>query len=137
MLCVIKDIVPTIWSSTTLKDILYHMIIQLAKFVTTFIKMFWPSAVISNNFIPKTIITSTTLDFQKYCIINVGTHFQTHKNNIATKTVYDCSKEVILLGPHTNQQSWTLFLSLKNVWLITSYIITKISMYNDVCKNAK
>jgi hypothetical protein len=90
-----------------------RMIIELLANVVFWINALPPSSGVSKTFSPRTIMTGTAFDFNKYCQIPFGAYAQVHEDNDVTNTMTEGTQPVICLGPTANFQGSYKFLSLK------------------------
>jgi hypothetical protein len=107
---VIKERARAIVSTLPFKNLPSRMIIELIHFVVLCLNAFPPSS--GNTYIPRTIMTGTTLDYNKHCRLPFGAYVETHEDNEATNTMVELTRGAICLGPTANfQGSYIFFVS--------------------------
>jgi hypothetical protein len=109
---VIKERARAIASTLPFKNVPSRMIIELIHFVVLWINTSPPSRGVSNTHSPKTIMTGTTLDYNKHCRLPFGAYVETHEENDPTNTMVEITRGAICLGPTTNFQGSYNFYAL-------------------------
>jgi hypothetical protein len=78
--------------------------------VVLWLNAFPPSSGVSSTYSPRTIMTGTTLDYNKHCRLPFGAYVETHEDNGATNTMVERTRGAICLGPTANfQGSYNFF----------------------------
>jgi hypothetical protein len=72
-----------------------------------------PSSGISKTYSPRTIMTGTTLDYNKHCKLPFGAYVETHEMNTPTNTMKEITRAEICLDPTVNFQGSYKFLCLR------------------------
>jgi hypothetical protein len=88
------------------------MILELINFLVLWLNAFPPSSGISKTYSPRTIMTGTTLDYNKHCKLPFGAYVETHEMNTLTNTMKERTRAAICLGPTANFQGSDKFLCL-------------------------
>jgi hypothetical protein len=101
---VIKERSRAIRSTLPFKRLPASIIIELVNFVTLWLNAFPSSSGVSDTFIPRTIMTGTTLDFAKHCKVPFGAYVETHEGKKPTNTMVERTRGAICLGPSANFQ---------------------------------
>jgi hypothetical protein len=109
---VIKEQSRAIVSTLPFKNIPSRMIIELIHFVVLWSNAFPPSSGVSNTYSPRTIMTGTTLDYNKHCRLPFGAYVETHEGNDTTNTMVERTRGAICLGPTANFQGSYKFFCL-------------------------
>jgi hypothetical protein len=109
---VIKERARAIVSTLPFKNLPSRMIIQLIHFVVLWLNAFPPSSGVSNTYSPRTIMTGTTLDYNKHCRLPFGAYVETHEDNDTTNTMVERTRGAICLGPTANFQGSYRFFCL-------------------------
>jgi hypothetical protein len=110
---VIKERARAIRSTLPFRRMPNRMIVELIKFVVLWRNAFPPSSGISKTYSPRTIMTGTTLNYNKHCKLPFGTYVETHEMNTPTNTMKERTRVAICLGPTANFQGSYKFLCLR------------------------
>jgi hypothetical protein len=100
----IKERARAIVSALPFKNLLSRMIIELIHFVVLWLNAFPSSSGVSNTYSPRTIMTGTTLDYNKHCRLPFVAYVETHEDNDTTNTMVERNRGAICLGPTANFQ---------------------------------
>jgi hypothetical protein len=109
---VIKERARDIVSTLPFKNLPGRMIIELIHFVVLWLNAFPPSSGVSNTYSPRTIMTGTTLEYNKHYRLPFGTYVETHEENDPTNTIVERTRGSICLGPTANFQGSYKFSAL-------------------------
>jgi hypothetical protein len=116
---VIKERARAIRSTLPFKRMPNRMIVELINFVVLWLNAFPPSSGISKTYSPRTIMTGTTLDYNKHFKLPFGAYVETHEMNTPTNTMKERTRTAICLGPTANFQVSYKFLCLRTGRRIT------------------
>jgi hypothetical protein len=131
---VIKERARAIVSTLTFKNLPSWMIIELIHFVVLWLNAFPPSSDVSNNYSPRTIMTGTTLDYNKHCRLPLGAYVETHEDNDTTNTMVERARGAICIGPTANFQGSYNFFCLDTGRHVTRKQFREIPMPASVKK---
>jgi hypothetical protein len=110
------------------------MIIELIHFVVLWLNAFPPSSGVSSTYSPITIMTGTTLDYNKHCRLPFGAYVETHEDNGATNTIVERTRGSICLGPTANFQGSCKFFCLDTGRRVTRKQFREVPMPASVIK---
>jgi hypothetical protein len=111
-----------------------RMIIEMLAKVVLWINAFPPSSGVSASYSPRTIMTGTTLDFNKHCRIPSGAYAEVHEDRNITNTMDEWTQPSICLGPTANFQGSYKFLSLRTGKRITWKHFKELPMPASIIK---
>jgi hypothetical protein len=115
---VIKERARAIRSTLPFKKMPNRMIVELINFVVLWLNDFPPSSGVSKIYSPRTIMTGTTLDYNKHCKLSFGAYVEMHEMNTPTNTEKK-GRVRQYLGPTANFQGSYKFLCLRTGRRIT------------------
>ena len=102
------------------------MTIELEKHGVVFLNSFPPKSVLSNTYIPRTIMTGKSLDWKKICKLHFGDYTWVHKDSNVTNTLEERTQGAIFLGPTVNLQGTYNFCLLRSGKKITCGKFTEV-----------
>ena len=76
-----------------------RMAIEIAKHIVMFLNATPPMSGLSETYIPHTIMTGKSLDWNKSCKLQFGAYAQVHEERNVTNTLEDRTQGEIYLGP--------------------------------------
>jgi hypothetical protein len=129
---VIKERARAIRSTLPFRKMPNRMIVELINFVVLWLNDFSPSSGIYKTYIPRTIMTGTTLDCNKHCKLPFGAYVETHGMNAPTNTMKERRRAAIWLGPTAIFQGSYKFLCLKTGRRITRKQFRELPMPKSV-----
>jgi hypothetical protein len=121
-------------STLPFKNLPSRMIIELIHFLVLWLNAFPPSSGVSITYSPRTIMTGTTLDYNKHCRLPFGAYVETHEENDPTNTMAERTIGVICLGPTANFQGSYNFFPLDTGRRVTQNKFREIPMPASVIK---
>jgi hypothetical protein len=130
----IKERARAIVSTLPFKNLPSRMIIELIHFVVLLFNAFPPSSGISNTYSPRTIMTGTTLDYNKHCRLPFGAYVETREDNDTTNTMVERTRGAICLGPTANFQGSYKFFCLDTGRRVTRKQFREVPMPASVVK---
>jgi hypothetical protein len=115
----IKEGFCAILNTLQFKRIPGRVIIDLVNYVVMWLNAFPPASGVSKMYIPRTIMTGTSLDFNKHCKKPFGEYAESHEDTIKTNTMVARTQGTICLGPSSNFQGSYKLLALNSGRKIT------------------
>jgi len=108
----------------------HHLIVEII-----YNTVFWLNCFLHKNGIhptlsPRTIVTGTTINYDKHCRIPFGTYVQVHKQD--NNSMASCTSGAIALRPSGNTQGSYYFLNLDSGKCIICNNWTVLTMPNEV-----
>lgn len=79
-------------------------IIYLMKFIVLWMNAFPSGSGVSDEFLPREIVSGLRLDFAKHCRSRFGSYVEANQDSDITNTLNDRTAPCILLGPTGNVQ---------------------------------
>jgi hypothetical protein len=113
------------------------MIIEMLANVVLWINAFPPTSGVSKTFSPRTIMTGTTLNFNKHCKIHCGAYAEVHEDRNITNTMSERTRPAICIGPTANFQGSYKFLSLRTGKRITRKQFKELPMPDSIIKRVE
>ena len=93
--------------------------IYIVFYAVRMLNYFPTKSVISDIFIPKTIMSGETLDFKNHLSLLIGQYCQVHEGDFHRNSQVACTKGAICLGPSGNLQGGYKYLALNTGKKIT------------------
>ena len=109
-----------------------RIIVEGINFCVKWLNAFPTKTGVSKVFSPRTIMTGTTLDYDKHCKIPFGTYCQVFQDNHPSNTDKERTVPAICLGPTGNLQGSYLYFSLETRKKITRPQATPLPITDSI-----